>query len=234
MKFFQYIIVLFAFLLCSSLLRAQLHLGTKAGAAYSNFKGEDTRGVVGYIFGPAGALTLEYEFSNVVSAYSELAYSVKGATFVDTDLGISSGTLTVEQRMHYLSLPLLVKITSGRAAKFDAQKGYGRSRSKTNVYAVVGVSLSFLLKHHMTASAVDDYGTYLDVDRYYDPVIQKLDQSFDLGIGVTYRGFWLDARMSNSLISIFDPEYNDPLLVRNFSVSLQLGYTFAVSLKPKF
>lgn len=233
MKFSQYIIVFSAFLLCSFAAQSQIHLGAKGGATHSTFKGENTRGVVDFVYGGAGALSLEYELSNVASFYSELGYYAKGAKFVDTDLGNSTGTLTVDERLHYLSLPLYLKITSGREEKFDAQKGYGRSRSKTQAYILVGISLSKLLKRNLTASAMDEYGTYLDVDRYYNHTLQKLDQSFDIGAGLVYRGFWLDARMSNSLISIFDPEFNDPLLVRNYAVSLQLGYTRRITLGKK-
>jgi len=97
-KFHFTILLVIGFQICS----AQLDIGLKAGPAYTNVKGNGTKDNTS-VFGLFAGATSRISLSKKIVLSPELLYWMKGFKYLPDYLYSAS-----VQRLHYLSVPLLV------------------------------------------------------------------------------------------------------------------------------
>ncbi|SHI29631.1 Outer membrane protein beta-barrel domain-containing protein [Hymenobacter daecheongensis DSM 21074] len=139
--------------LFSSSAQAQVRLGLKAGANYSNLSGDLTNeDRYESKFGPHGGLMVNFDVTGdgFFSVQPELLYSQKGFQYADNKFTIANNTYTYKGKVNYnyLELPVMLKINAG-GLFFEAgpQVGYlmsvndnvettlnGQPQSKSNTY----------------------------------------------------------------------------------------------------
>lgn len=88
--------------------------GAKAGGGFSSAMGGDASEQINYLAGFHTGLIFSYEFVSRLAVQAELNYSQKGFVYSEYMVDGSNGEyLSGDMRLHYLELPLLLKIQKG-------------------------------------------------------------------------------------------------------------------------
>jgi hypothetical protein len=200
----------------------EARFGLKAGVGLSNVRGTDAGDGYKNLFGVNAGLMADFGFSERFSFHPELLYSQRG-TKVDntTTYNNSAGTLTLTEngkgRLHYLDLPLLLRL---KASGF---------------FLEAGPQLGYLLaqKSELTTTGITTYNggttptiiTRTDTDDSTDGM-RRLDVGYLIGIGYQLpQGFEVGVRFNNGFSnSNFDRSSSDK--VHNSVFQFQVGYLF--------
>lgn len=185
--------------------------GAKAGGGFSQAHGDDassdvTNTLAGFHAGFIGS----YEFVSRLAVQAELLYEQKGFTYDGYPIN-QTEALVDDHRLHYLTLPLLLKI----------QKG--------GLFAEAGPYLGYLVAEN-TKVKLADRETLNDPE----PVIlgdfplsiedfERLDYGYTAGIGIQLdNGFFMSVRNYGGFKS-----FSKQLDQKNFGFTLSVGYLMA-------
>ncbi|RNI23387.1 porin family protein [Rufibacter latericius] len=184
-----------------------IKLGLKAGGNFSNLTGKDADDDSEYVFGFHGGAFLDYGISDMVSIRPELLYTLKGAK---GEIKEDDMDYTEKLRMHYLELPLLVRINTGSPGLFFE----------------AGPTFSYLLTAKATAEGEID-GEEIDESETVTETFKKLDIGYAAGLGYQLgSGLGLGLRYVGGLSKIIDADDEDDSPKINNSVfQLSLSYT---------
>ena len=148
----RFFLAAIAILLCAAA-SAQLKLGVKAGANFSNVRGSDVEGNKGKTGFYAGAFA-EYSISEKLAVKPELVYSLQGAKAVEEYEGVVT---EAKVDLSYITLPVMVK--------YEFVPGF---------YAETGPQISYL-----SSAKAKSNGLKEDVKDYF----KKCDLSWGFGLG---------------------------------------------------
>ncbi|WP_207436269.1 porin family protein [Sabulibacter ruber] len=204
------LVFLFAALFVTYFAQAQegIKLGIKAGGNFSNFSGKDVGDESEYVFGFHAGAFVDYGISDMVSIRPELLYTLKGAKGeIDED----DLNYTEKIRLHYLELPLLVRINTGASGLFFE----------------AGPTVSYLLTAKDNVEGEID-GEDVDESTTVTDAFKKLDIGYAAGLGYQLgNGLGLGLRYVGGLSKIAEPDDDEESPKVNNSVfQLSLSYTF--------
>ncbi|MBF9255190.1 PorT family protein [Pontibacter sp. 172403-2] len=178
-------LILLLFLILVPLLAVQaqyLRFGGKAGGGFSKAAG-DGSDQMQHLAGMQAGLLLSYEFVSRLAVQAELNYNQKGFTYSEYAADASSDEyLSGDMRLHYLELPLLLKI----------QKG--------GLFAEAGPYVGYLLNKDSDVHRFSSSGIVPEpVDLGPEPVsindFNRWDYGYAAGIGLIMdNGFFLSIR----------------------------------------
>lgn len=122
--------MIFAFLMSTAAMAQKFEIGVKGGVNFSNFTGTSnwqdvkTKTLVGYHFGGMVSFFLGSNFA----IQPEVLFSSQGAKF-------ESAGKTIDQRVNYVNLPVLLKFRSKSGFYLEAgpQFGFKTSESSSNI-----------------------------------------------------------------------------------------------------
>lgn len=194
-------IILWLVLLTGSIGSAQAQAsryGFKAGFSLTSFTGDDTEGTgskAGWHAGIVGVAGINER----VSVQGEFLYSQKGATVEGRDY---TGTFKGTQTLHYVDVPLLVKV------KFN------------QVFLEAGPQAGMLVGAKLKA---ESSSARLSGDN--QSAFKDLDFGYALGVGTEFsNGVVLGLRYNGGLSNIF----NVGAEVRNSALQVHIGYMVGV------
>jgi hypothetical protein len=226
-----YILSLFSLLLAAGSLHAQqLRVGVKAGLNASTYVGNKLPGT-NYRLGPTAGVLLQLPLSTQIDLQPELLYEQRGTSLTYTGRfeGVNFTTIdytrTVRNRLHYASLPVLVRVHQGAW------------------FALVGPQLSYLLAEKRTSQ--ED----VDIIFGYDPFFpngsspqtvrnpqhyHRAELGYVLGVGYEINSRWrVEGRYAAGATKVWQPsvELHDTVYgperlekARNSSLQLQASY----------
>lgn len=194
-------------LMLLSVLMAQaqfVRYGGKAGGGFTIAHGEDGSGdYMNYFTGFHAGPVVSYEFVSRLAVQAELLYDQKGFTY-DAYAVNSSITANGDLRLHYIELPLLLKI----------QKG--------GLFAEAGPYAGYLVNANSDIN-FSTTGTNPDVGEpiaYNDGNINRFDYGYTAGIGIMLdSGFFMSFRNSGGFRS-----FSKDLDQKNFGFRISFGY----------
>jgi hypothetical protein len=208
--------------IASSAMGQDIRFGVKAGVGLSKVRGTNMEDDYKKLFGVNAGLMADFSFSDRLSFHPELLYSQKGTRVDYTAFyANSAGTLTLSNvgkgRLHYLDLPLLLRLKAG------------------GFFLEAGPQLGYLLaqKSELTMTGTTTYigGTTVSTvtktqtDDSTDG-IRRFDVGYIVGIGYQLpQGFEVGLRFNNGFSnSNFDRSSSDK--VHNSVFQFQVGYLF--------
>lgn len=229
-------LALFGLLLTAGSLHAQqLRFGVKAGLNASTYAGPDVPDS-GYRLGPSAGLLLQVPLGPQVDLQPELLYEQRGSrlTYTGRFEGVNFTTIdytrTVRSRLHYASLPLLVRIHHGAW------------------FAVAGPQLSYLVGEKRET---EERGKILF--GYRDPLLpegsstqtvrrtqdyHRVELGCVLGVGYEFGPRWRVegryaagfAKVRKPSVEVHDSVYGPERVqrARNHSFQLQVSYVMPV------
>ena len=185
---------------------AQYRFGLSGGISVSSLTGKDFSATDFPKIGMTAGFFYEYEFKRNFSLFFEPLFEQKGAQYTyyprfDTEVNVNN-------RMNYLSLPLMAKINFGR--------GF-------NYYLTTGLSLSYLLSYQSEVYAYTG-GYELPADPFFPYSYNKLDAGASLGFGIMWKEVFLDFRYIHGLRNLYDAERDIPA-IRNHIISVKLAFS---------
>jgi hypothetical protein len=198
--------LLFLLLALAPVLVAQaqyFRFGAKAGGGFSSVKGEDgssdyTQSLAGLHSGFMGS----YEFVSRLAVQAELLYAQKGFTYDGYEV-TATERVGGDLRLHYLELPLLLKI----------QKG--------GLFAEAGPYAGYLFDTATDFEVADsNQGTSL---RYRPEELNRFDYGYTAGLGIILdNGFFMSFRYTGGLRS-----FSKDLDQKNSDIRLSVGFLLA-------
>ncbi|SFH33968.1 porin family protein [Pontibacter chinhatensis] len=203
-------LLLLLFILVPALLaQAQYaRLGAKVGGNLSRVQGSDgSSSLTNNLAGFNGGLILSYEFVSRLALQAELQYEQKG--FVYDNYPISTNeVLTDDHRLHYLTLPLMLKL----------QKGGLFVEGGPYVGYLVGESTQ--VKRVDSQSAGSDNPVILGNYSLHLTDFERWDYGYTVGIGLELdNGFFVSLHNMGGLTS-----FSKALDQKNFGFKLSIGY----------
>ncbi|MCK5846452.1 MAG: PorT family protein [Bacteroidales bacterium] len=210
------VITILLFFIGITSVKSQLMIGGKLGGASTNLTGV---GMQDFIPDPkvkfiAGAI-VNYSFGNRIALQTELLYSGKGSALqYYYEDQVKRGVLKMEQKLGYLSIPIMLQIKMGDRSNyfhFDA-----------------GVVSNYLIHEHFTGSIdiVDDKGDVISKDEAFELTQNpaNFDLSYAFGIGLVANGLNFDFRYEVGTNKVFQSEEGAPSIL-NKSFQVSVGYT---------
>lgn len=203
-------LLLLLFILVPALLaQAQYaRLGAKVGGNLSRVQGSGgSSSVTKNLAGFNGGLILSYEFVSRLALQAELQYEQKG--FVYDNYPISADeVLTDDHRLHYITLPLMLKL----------QKGGLFVEGGPYVGYLVGESTQ--VKRVDSQSAGSDNPILLGNYPLHLTDFERWDYGYTIGIGLELdNGFFVSLHNMGGLTS-----FSKTLDQKNFGFKLSIGY----------
>jgi hypothetical protein len=208
--------------IASSAMGQDIRFGVKAGVGLSKVRGTDMEDGYKNLFGINAGLMADFSFNDRLSFHPELLYSQKG-TKVDytTSYTNSAGTLTLSNigkgRLHYLDLPLLLRLKAGGFfLEAGPQLGYLLAQKSeltmTGTTTYTGGTTVSTITKTQTDDSTDD--------------IHRFDVGYIVGIGYQLpQGLEVGLRFNNGFSnSNFDRSSTDK--VHNSVFQFQVGYLF--------
>ena len=185
---------------------AQYRYGLSAGVNFSSLTGKDFSATDFPKIGITAGFFYEYEFKQHFSLFFEPMFEQKGASYnYNPKTGID---VYVDNRLNYMTLPVMVKIPFG---------------GKVSYYFTSGLSLSYLADY---TSEVHAYIGDIEIpnESYFPYTYKKFDAGVSLGLGFNWKEVFLDFRYIHGLRRIYDAEKDAPD-IRNHIVSVKLAFS---------
>ncbi|WP_460923568.1 porin family protein [Pontibacter brevis] len=198
------------FLICIALFpvlvaQAQyVRYGGKAGGGFTRAYGDNaSRDYINYFTGFHAGPVVSYEFVSRLAVQAELLYDQKGFTY-DAYAVNPSVTANGDLRLHYIELPLLLKIQKGGLfAEAGPYGGYLIGTDSDIAFTTTGVS--------------PDAGQPIT---YNSASINRFDYGYTAGIGIMLdNGFFMSFRNTGGFRS-----FSKDLDQKNFGFRLSFGY----------
>lgn len=206
-------LLLLLFILAPILLaQAQfLRYGAKAGGGFMRAQGNDAPSeTINYLAGLHGGFIGSYEFVSRLAVQAELLYDQKGFTYDGYPIS-QTESLTDDLRLHYITLPLMLKI----------QKG--------GLFAEAGPYAGYLVAINSDVKRIDpasinepdpillgDYPQRIDA-------FERWDYGYTVGVGIQIEsGFFLSVHNTGGF-----RHFSKELDQRNFGFKLSIGYLFS-------
>jgi len=201
----------------------KINLGVELGPSYTflwgnHFISENNDPTNGY----AAGFAFQYNFSNLFSLHSNLAYEKKGTKSTANlrdDQGNFLGLFTVHNNLNYITLPVLARLSFGNKMKF---------------FINTGPYVSFLAKQTYVHEAILELPEqkYDGTDAY-----QGIDFGLSSGLGFTIPisdSFFFSLEARNNLgiynISKLPLSYDGGLLTNSTNLLLGFSYQFGQNL----
>lgn len=178
--------------------------GGKAGGGFTRAYGNDgSNDYMNYFTGFHAGPVVSYEFVSRLAVQAELLYDQKGFTY-DAYAVNPSVTANGDLRLHYVNLPLLLKIQKGGLfAEAGPYAGYLVATNSDIAFSTTGVS--------------PDVGQPIT---YNSDNINRFDYGYTAGIGIMLdNGFFMSFRNTGGLRS-----FSKDLDQKNFGFNLSFGY----------
>ncbi|MDX5423238.1 MAG: PorT family protein [Hymenobacteraceae bacterium] len=196
-------------LLCPVLVaQAQYYrFGGKAGGGFSRAKGDDASSSrTNYLAGLNAGFVFSYDFPSVLAIQPELLYSQKGFVYDEYILD-QNEALSGEVRLHYIELPLMLRLQQG------------------GLFLEAGPYGAYLLNKDSEVDRISTFrsgsnplilGPYeLNIDDF-----ERFDYGYSLGFGIMLEtGFYLSIRNTGGLRS-FSKTFDQ----KNLMWQLSIGY----------
>jgi hypothetical protein len=183
-----------------------LRYGAKAGGEFSSVKGDDgssdyTEPLAGLHAGFVGS----YEFVSRLAVQAELLYVQKGFTY-DGYEATSGDRIGGDLRLHYMELPLLLKV----------QKG--------GLFAEAGPYAGYLLDTGTDFEVTPGFGIAPEQPlSYASDNINRFDYGYTAGLGIMLdNGFFMNFRYTGGLRS-----FSKELDQKNSDIRLSVGFLLA-------
>ncbi|MEJ8804530.1 porin family protein [Pontibacter sp. H249] len=205
-------LLLLFILLTAQLAQAQFaRFGAKAGAGFTRAYGDDgSTDVTNSLAGFHGGFIGSYEFVSRLAVQAELLYEQKGFTYDGYPINATEA-LVDDHRLHYITLPLMLKI----------QKG--------GLFAQGGPYLGYLLAETAKVNIIDraeanqpeptilaDYP--LSIDDF-----ERWDYGYTVGLGIQLdSGFFMSVHNFGGFKS-----FSKELDQKNFGFKISVGYLLA-------
>jgi hypothetical protein len=184
---------------------SQFKLGLHAGIGYSNYRGKDFSDENTPKFGIVGGFYFEREINMTFSLGFELNDEQKGTNY--NYYPRIATNISVDSRLEYISLPILMKAYVGQNA---------------NYYFYTGVSGAYLISSSNQVSGTE-YGYTVTWETFFDYQFRKYDAAILLGFGLNFREIILDFRYQYGIVDIY--KGNNPPSIKNSLISVTLGYS---------
>ncbi|WP_162053674.1 porin family protein [Pontibacter pamirensis] len=178
--------------------------GGKAGGGFTRALGDDgSNDYMNYFTGFHAGPVVSYEFVSRLAVQAELLYDQKGFTY-DAYAVNPSVTANGDLRLHYVKLPLLLKIQKGGLfAEAGPYAGYLVATNSDINFSTTGVN--------------PDAGQPIT---YNSDNINRFDYGYTAGIGIMLEsGFFMSFRNTGGFRS-----FSKDLDQKNFGFNLSFGY----------
>ena len=194
----------------------QLSVGGKLGGASTNLTGV---GMKDFIPDPKvkflGGAIINYAIGNRIGLQAEILYSGKGSAFkYYYEDKVRRGVLQMEQKLGYLSIPLMIQLKMGDRFNYFHFDG--------------GVVTNYLLhqKFSGTIDVENDKGEVIHEDEIFeiDQSPANFDLSWAFGIGLVANGLNFDFRYEVGTKKVFQNEEGAPSIL-NKAFQVSVGYT---------
>jgi hypothetical protein len=147
----------------------KINIGLEFGPSLTSLKGNEilekfNDATLGFSVGP----TLQYNFTNLISIRTNIAFERKGAIAkgqAADEFGNLGGEIKTHINFDFLTIPLLTKLTFGNTTKF---------------FADIGPSLGYLIKQ---TTVTDSFGQYPKKTIDETDLFKKIDIGLIYGIG---------------------------------------------------
>lgn len=237
-------LILLPLFLCSSLAAqynyagkwpSRFRIGVEGGPSLISFFGNVTTekthiGTLGFNTG----IFFQYSFNQIMhpdstakrtihfGLKSGIYFDRKGAITTPTSLanaGLPAGNTTIHTNMDYLTLPILVQFTMGRA-------------NKVKVYEILGPYMSVLVNQNTIREKADS-GTVTTNEM---ALYKKVDIGLCIGLGVEIpiqQKFYINAefRQNVGLFNINQTAFPNNTVVQTSSTSLMIGFSYRFTSK---
>jgi len=182
-------------------------VGVKAGVNFASLTPEEDEDPdTSRRPGPIGGLWVRTPPLRRLSFQFEGLFSEKGVTFNAPGFG---GNDSLDIRLRYLEIPLLVRVDAGSAG------------AAARPFIIGGVAPAFKLSAHATAVADDE-----EVRRNIDDEIYSADAGLVGGLGVELGRLQIEGRYTHGLRHINTDDNGDEDRIKNRVVSVLVGFRF--------
>jgi len=185
---------------------AQYRYGITGGVNVSSLVGKDFSSTDFPKLGITAGFFYEYEFKPHFSLLFEPMFEQKGADYTYSPK--TSVNVDVDNKLNYITIPLMIKNNFGR---------------NINYYLTAGLSLSYLINYNSEVHAYLS-GYEIPYDAYFPYTYKKLDAGASLGFGIMWKEIFLDFRYIHGLRRIYDAEKDAPD-IRNHVISVKLAFS---------
>lgn len=186
--------------MCMGGVFAQLSMGPKVGLNVSSLTGDGSN----YRAGVNAGIFANYRINNLLAIQPEFIYSMQGA--VSDEIPLGSKSLKTTYTLHYLDIPVLLKVYPWRGLNVQ-----------------VGPQFGFCVSDEFELKVGDEKISSNDFKEYgYEQVARTFDFSIALGLGYEFDfGLVVDARYNFGLTDISDDGEG-----KNTLLMISLGYKF--------